>query len=297
MDALGFIGLGQMGGPLAAHLARAGFDLTVHDTADVATPVGAVRAASTGEAAAAAEAVFLSLPDGPACIEVAAEIAATAARTKTVVELSTIGPDAAREAAAICKAAGVEYVDAPVSGGRAGALAGTVTVMWAGPAGELDRRRDALATFSANVFHVGDDPGQGQALKILNNFLSGTAMAATSEAILYGLTQGLDMKTMLDVINASSGVNSASRDKFPDRVLTGTFDAGFKTALLAKDIGLYVENVRAVGSADALGAAVAGIWADCDRALPGSDFTRVFEFILDSGGPVRRQEQETWQRK
>ena len=297
MDALGFIGLGQMGGPMAAHLAGAGFDLTVHDKADAPMPEGAAWAASAGEVAAAADAVFLSLPDGPECIEVAAEIAATAARTKTVVDLSTIGPVAAREAAGICKAAAVLYVDAPVSGGRAGAVAGTVTVMWAGPAAELDRRRDTLATFSANVFHVGDEPGQGQALKMLNNFLSGTAMAATSEAILYGLSQGLDMKTMLDVINASSGVNSASRDKFPDRVLTGTFDAVFKTALLAKDIGLYLENVRAAGSADALGAAVAGIWADCDRALPGSDFTRVFEFIQDSGGPVRRQEQETWQKK
>lgn len=284
MDALGFIGLGQMGGPLAAHLAGAGYDLTVHDKAGVPPPEGAVRAASTAEVAAAAEAVFLSLPDGPACIEVAAEIAGAGTRAKTVIDLSTIGPDAAREAAAICKAAGIQYVDAPVSGGRAGAIAGTVTVMWAGPAIELDRRRDALDTFAANVFHVGDDPGQGQALKILNNFLSGTAMAATSEAILYGLSQGLGMGIMLDVINASSGVNSASRDKFPERVLTGTFDAGFKTALITKDIRLYLENVRAAGTGDTLGAAVAGIWTGCDRALPGSDFTRVFEFIQD-GGP------------
>lgn len=286
MDAFGFIGLGQMGGPLAAHLAGAGFDLTVHDKADVPAPGGAARAASAGEVAAAADTVFLSLPDGPATLAVAGEIAEAGGRRATaVVDLSTIGPDAAREAAAVCKAAGVLYVDAPVSGGRAGALAGTVTVMWAGPAGELDRRRDALASFSANVFHVGDEPGQGQALKMLNNFLAGTAMAATSEAILYGLTQGLDMKTMLDVINVSSGVNSASRDKFPDRVLTGTFDAGFKTALIAKDIRLYLENTRAAGSPDSLGAAVAGIWAACDRALPGSDFTRIFEFIRGGGDP------------
>lgn len=284
MDALGFIGLGQMGGPLAAHLAGAGFDLTVHDKADTPTPEGAVRAASVGEVAAAAEAVFLSLPDGPVCIEVAAEIANSAGRAKTVIDLSTTGPDAAREAAVQCRAAGVLYVDAPVSGGRAGAIAGTVTVMWAGPAIELNRRRDALAAFAANVFHVGGEPGQGQALKILNNFLSGTAMAATSEAILYGLSQGLDMKTMLDVINVSSGVNSASRDKFPERVLTGTFDAGFKTALITKDIRLYLENVRAAGTGDTLGAAVAGIWSGCDRALPGSDFTRVFEFIQGNGG-------------
>lgn len=285
MDALGFIGLGQMGGPMAARLAGAGFDLTVHDRADVAAPEGAVRAASTAEVAAAADAVFLSLPDGPTVLDVAGEIAVSAARAKTVIDLSTIGPDAARQAAGICEAAGVLYADAPVSGGRSGAIAGTVTVMWAGPADELERCRDALAAFSANAFHVGNAPGQGQSLKILNNFLSGVAMAATSEAVLYGLSQGLDMKTMLDVINASSGANSASRDKFPERVLTGTFDAGFKTALITKDIRLYLENVRAAGTADALGAAVAGIWADCDRTLPGSDFTRIYEFIQDSGGP------------
>ena len=159
MDALGFIGLGQMGGPMSANIAGAGFDLTVHDAADVAAPEGAVRAASTAEVAAAADTVFLSLPDGPAALAVAGEITEAGGRVKTIVDLSTIGPDAAREAAAICKAAGVLYVDAPVSGGRAGANAGTVTVMWAGPADELERCRDALDTFSANVFHVGDEPG------------------------------------------------------------------------------------------------------------------------------------------
>ncbi len=169
-----------------------------------------------------------------------------------------------------------------MSGGQAGARAGTITLMWAGPGAELARHSEVLGSFCGHPFHVGDEPGQGQALKIINNFLSGTAMAATSEAVLYGLSQGLDMQTMLEVINVSTGANSATRDKFPRRILTGTFDAGFKTALLAKDLQLYLDNARAAGAPDTVGGAVAGLWRRCDAALPDSDFTRIYEFIRDA---------------
>ncbi len=138
-----------------------------------------------------------------------------------------------------------------------------------------------LEGFTGNVFHVGVEPGQGQAMKLLNNFLSGTAMAATSEAIAFGDSQGLDLATMLDVVNVSTGVNSATRDKFPQRILTGSFDAGFKTALLAKDVTLYLDNARAAGAPHDLGAVVAALWQACDRALPDSDFTRVFEYLRE----------------
>ncbi len=281
---LGFIGLGQMGGPMAANIAKAGFELAVFDKAGTAerAPAGAVPAESVEDAAARAQTLFLWLPDGLASIAVARQIAAAPERrTTVVVDLSTIGPGAAREAADILSAAGVAYIDAPVSGGQAGAVAGTITIMWAGPGAELERHRAVIAAFCKNPFHVGEAPGQGQALKLINNFLSGTAMTATSEAILYGLTQGLDMKTMLDVINVSTGANSATRDKFPNRVLTGSFDAGFKTALLAKDIRLYLENARAAGAPDAVGSVVAALWQACDRALPDSDFTRVYEYLRE----------------
>ncbi len=281
---LGFIGLGQMGGPMAANIAKGGFELAVFDKAGTAqrAPVGAALVDSVEDAAARAQTLFLSLPDGPVSIAVARQIAAAPERrTTVVVDLSTIGPGAAREAAETLSAAGVAYVDAPVSGGQAGAVAGTITIMWAGSGAELERHRGVLLSFCKNPFHVGDEPGQGQAMKLINNFLSGTAMTATSEAILYGLTQGLDMKTMLDVVNVSTGANSATRDKFPNRVLTGSFDAGFKTALLAKDIRLYLENVRAAGAPDAVGSVVAALWQACDRALPDSDFTRVFEYLRE----------------
>ncbi|MCP5372653.1 MAG: NAD(P)-dependent oxidoreductase [Hyphomicrobiales bacterium] len=280
----GFIGLGQMGAPMAANIARGGFPLAVFDRAGTAerAPAGAQVLDSVAAVARAADTVFLSLPDGAVSLAVVGEIADTdGRRTGVVVDLSTVGPEAARAADARCRAAGVTYVDAPVSGGQAGARAATITVMWAGPRDVMDGHMDVLRSFCGNPFHVGEAPGQGQALKILNNFLSGTAMAATSEAVLYGLSQGLDMKTLLDVVNASTGQNTASRDKFPQRVLTGTFDAGFTTALLAKDLGLYLDNAAAAGTPTAVARAVMDLWRACDAARPGSDITRVYEFIRD----------------
>jgi 3-hydroxyisobutyrate dehydrogenase-like beta-hydroxyacid dehydrogenase len=269
---------------MAANIATGGFELIVYDQAGTESraPAGTKAAISLAEVAAAADSIFLSLPDGAVSLAVNQEIADLGERrATTVIDLSTIGPADARKAADILSAVGVNYIDAPVSGGQAGAKAGTITVMWAGPQPLLEQHRDILMAFCKNPFHVGDQPGQGQALKILNNFLSGTAMAATSEAILYGLSQGLEMETMLDVINVSTGQNTASRDKFPERIATGTYDAGFKTALLTKDIRLYLDNVRTAGMPDTVGETIAAIWEGGDSAMPDSDFTRIYEYIRD----------------
>ncbi len=278
----GFVGLGNMGGPMAANIARAGFDLVVYDAAgtEARAPAGSRAAASLPEVAAEAETVFLSLPDGAASLAVAREIAALAGRgTGVVVDLSTVGVAAAKETHAVLAEAGVAYVDAPVSGGRAGALAATIAVMWAGPEALLERHRAVLEAIAGNVFHVGDDPGQGQAMKLLNNFLSATALVATSEAMAFGLTQGLSMETMLAVVNVSTGRNTATSDKFPNRIVTGTYDAGFTTALLAKDLGLYVERARAAASPATVGETVAGVWRNAAQAKPESDITRVYDFV------------------
>ncbi len=286
-ETLGFIGLGNMGGPMAANLATAGCDLSVHDKAgsEERAPEGAATAASASGVARAAGAVFLSLPDGDACREVAREIAETPSRaTNSVVDFSTIGVAAARDIARGLAGAGIVYADAPVSGGRAGAAAGTLTIMWAGPAEILQALRPALDAVAKNVFHVGDAPGQGQAMKLLNNFLSGTAMAATSEAVAYGETQGLDRRTVVDVLNASTGRNTATSDKFPNRILTGTYDSGFQTALMAKDLRLYVESARTGGARLDIGKRVAETWQRAENEMPDSDFTRIYEFVR---GPRR----------
>ncbi len=283
---IGFVGLGQMGGPMASNITAGGADIIVYDKAGTAerAPEGAKLANSFESVLNSADTVFLSVPDGPVSLALAKEIAASKDRRATViVDLSTIGPEAAREANEILSAAGVTYIDAPVSGGQAGAKAGTITVMWGGPKPVMDEHEDVLKSFSKNVFHCGDDPGQGQAVKVLNNYLSAIAMSATSEAVLYGLSQGIDMKTMLDVVNVSTGQNTATADKFPKRVLTETFDAGFKTKLLTKDVNLFMRNAKAAGTPVTLASTLAAIWNGADATLPDSDFTRIYEYIREKG--------------
>lgn len=278
----GFVGLGNMGGPMAANIAKAGFDLTVYDKAGAEgrTPPGAAAAASLAEVISVADTTFLSLPDGKVSVAVARDIAALSDRaTTTVIDLSTIGIAAAQEAESILADAGIAYIDAPVSGGTAGARAATISLMWGGSADILERHRPVCQSISNNVFHIGDRPGQGQAMKLANNFLSATAMAATSEAIAFGLTQGLDMASMLEVLNVSSGQNMATADKFLNRILPGSYDAGFDTALMTKDVLLYLQNVRAAATADTVGSVVGDVWQRCDAALPGSDFTRIYDFV------------------
>jgi len=282
----GFAGLGQMGGPMAAniaaHLSTGETALSVYDKAGTKerAPEGATALESLEDLAANADTIFLSLPDGPVSVAVAGELAAMKKpRVSVVIDLSTIGLEAAKEAGQILADAGITYIDAPVSGGQTGARAGTITVMWAGPADVLESHRDVMMSMCKNLFHVGDAAGQGQAVKMLNNFLSGTAMAATSEAVAFGLSQGLDMKTLLDVVNVSTGRNTATSDKFPNRILTGTFDAGFKTKLLTKDVGLFLDSAKAAGTPVDIAEAVVDLWRRTDKALPDSDFTRVYEFI------------------
>ena len=285
---IGFIGLGQMGGPMAANIAKAGFKLVCYDNAGVEQlkPEGAIACPSLEDVITQADTVFLSLPNGAIVNQVAEQIAAVAnPRTTFVVDLSTIGPDAARQAAKTLAAKNIVFGDAPVSGGRSGAIKGTITLIYAGDKAAFDDHKDVFDAFCGNPFHVGDEPGQGQALKLLNNFLSATAMAATSEAVVYGLSQGLDMKTILDVVNVSTGANMASQDKFPNRVLTGTFDAGFYAELLNKDVQLYITNVRNAKTPSDVGETVSSIWQQgTDHFEPKTDFTNIFKFIRDHRG-------------
>lgn len=279
---LGFAGLGQMGRPMAANIANGGFGLVVYDNAGTRerAPEKTTPVDSLDQLAAQVETLFLSLPDGPATLGFARDLVAVRERAvKLVVDLSTIGLEAARKADKIYAESGITYVDAPVSGGQSGARAGTITVMWAGPAELLESHRKVLKAFCKNLFHVGDEPGQGQAMKLVNNYLSATAMAATSEAMAFGINNGLGMKTMLDVVNVSTGRNTATSDKFVNRVLTGTYDAGFKTRLLTKDVRLFAETAKAQGTPSEMAQVLADIWRRADAAMPDTDFTRIYQFI------------------
>ncbi len=285
----GLVGLGNMGRPMAANLSRTGVDMVVFDAAGSAerAPAGAHPAASLADLAARADTVFLSLPDGDAVVDVLAQLGGAPDRAvSTVVDLSTVGIRVAQRAFAEARAMGLAYVDAPVSGGRSGAVEATISVMWAGPADVLEAHRPALESMARHIFHVGTEAGQGQALKLLNNFLSATSTAATGEAVLFGLAQGLELKTILDVVNVSTGRSHASADKYVRRVLTGTFDSGFTTRLMAKDMRLFMEAAAGAGTPHEIGDAVRELWDAVDAGLPGSDHMEVFTFLRDTHLPV-----------
>ena len=274
-----------MGRPMATNLVASGRGVVVHDAAgtQARAPRGARLAASNAALAAAVEVVHLCVPDGRASESIAREIAgASDRRTRLIVDHSTIGTAAAVRVHALLAGHGVEYVDAPVSGGVSGAVNATLAIMYSGSEATFESLRPVFESMAGNVFRVGRRPGQGQAMKVLNNFLSGTAMAATAEAVAFGVRHGLDMKMILDVVNASSGRNTATTDKFPARVLTGTYDAGFSSAQLNKDLGLYGDATVATGASRPVSPAVSDLWRRLEAHEPNADISRVYPFVCDA---------------
>jgi 3-hydroxyisobutyrate dehydrogenase len=281
VDTVGVVGLGHMGSVLTGNLVDAGYDVMSHDVSGPGqSPVGAEFVSDATQLARRADVVMFSLPDGDASEQVARTIAEDPQRRVThVVDTSTVGVAAARAIDGLLSGAGVAYVDAPVSGGVAGARARTLLVMYAGTDSACRVVEPVLAGLSDRRRRVGDRPGMAQALKLANNFLSATALAATSEAIAFGLSVGLDMETMLEVIDASSGQSAASRDKFPNHVLTGRYAAGFANSLMSKDLKLYVGAVETQGAPSVLGSVTESVWEQFAAAEPGADFTRIFPFV------------------
>ncbi len=282
MPSLGFIGLGNMGGPMAHNLAAAGYEVVCHDAAGAhaLAPPGAPIAASAAELAARATIVFLCLPDGPTVLTVARQLIDGPERiVEVVVDNTTAGIADARAAHDLLAEAGIRYADAPVSGGTAGAKAGTLAMMVAAPDDLFAMLERYLRPMAKNARQVGTEPGQGMAMKLLNNFLSATAMTATSEAVSFGVSQGLDMMTILETVNLSTGRNTATEDKFPNRIATGAFDAGFATRLMAKDLRLYDASVAGAGAPGRLAGLLRQIWDEMEAAHPESDFTEIYKHV------------------
>jgi 3-hydroxyisobutyrate dehydrogenase-like beta-hydroxyacid dehydrogenase len=283
---VGFIGLGRMGEPMASRLIAAGYALVVHDVRPESVAAlaakGARPAKSPAEVASAVDTVLLSLPTPPIVREVAAQ--AGTGKVKTVIDLSTTGATAAREIAAALAAKGITWVDSPVSGGVAGAAAGTLAVMVSGPRALYADLEPMLAVFGKVVF-IGERPGMGQTMKLANNLLSATAMAATAEAVVFGVKSGLDPAIMCDVINAGSGRNTASMDKIPQQVITRRFAQGFATGLMHKDVRLCLEDAQAAGVPMPVATGVRAIWARANEELGAdSDMTAIVQLIERGAG-------------
>jgi 3-hydroxyisobutyrate dehydrogenase-like beta-hydroxyacid dehydrogenase len=289
-EEIGFVGLGNMGGPMANRLIDAGHRLAVYDIRDEAmAPLvarGAARMNSSHVVADASDIVFFSLPEpkdvegealGPAGV-------ATGQRAKIFVDLSTTGPRTTARVVAGLTEHGIAIVDAPVSGGVAGAKKGTLAVMASGPQALIERVRPLLAIFG-KVFHVGERPGMGQAMKLCNNVLSATSMAVTAEAMVMGVKAGLDPALMLEVINSGTGRNTATETKFPNEVITRRFTEGFYTGLMYKDVRLCLEEAEALQVPMWVGSAVRMMWQLANNELgPQSDFTEIVRLVEDWAG-------------
>jgi 3-hydroxyisobutyrate dehydrogenase-like beta-hydroxyacid dehydrogenase len=287
---IGFVGLGQMGGPMSRRLLAAGHELVAYDEREEAVqalvPEGAQPAGSPAEVAERAEVVLVSLPTPEVVRAVALgrDGLIQGSAMRTYVDLSTTGQAVAMEVAAALDGRGVVTLDAPVSGGVRGAREGTLAVMAAGPTAELERVRPLLEVFG-RVFHVGERPGLGQLMKLANNFLSATAIVATAEAIALGVKGGLDPATMIAVINASTGRNTASEDKFPRQVLTGSYAAGFTAGLLTKDLGLCAAAADALEVPMPVAAEVYARWQRAVAELgPEADIMAMVKSVERAAG-------------
>jgi 3-hydroxyisobutyrate dehydrogenase-like beta-hydroxyacid dehydrogenase len=286
----GFAGVGRMGSLMVPRLLGAGHVVHVFDVSEDAMAAmekaGAKRAASVADLANKAETVFLSLPN-PEIVQRAAlgkDGLIEGNKVRRVVDFSTIGPRMAGIVARALAPKNIVYVDAPVSGGLKGAREGTLAVMIACPKPVYEEMEPILKTFG-RPFHLGEVAGQAQTMKLANNLLAAAAIALSSEAMVMGVKAGLNPRVMLDVLNTSTGRNSATQDKFPRSILPGTFDFGFATGLSYKDVKLCIDEAEAMGVPMVCGAVVRQMLA-VTQAVYGadSDFTSMCRVVESWAG-------------
>lgn len=292
MQHIAFIGLGNMGGPMALNLVRAGYRLSVFDLVPSAVQTlveaGATAAATAADAVREADVVVSMLPASQhvKTLYLAAGGVLDTARAGTLlIDSSTIASQAAIEVATAAKARGFTMLDAPVSGGTAGAAAGTLTFIVGGEDDTLTQARPILEKMGKNIFHAGGN-GAGQTAKICNNMLLGILMAGTSEAIALGVANGLDPKVLSEIMSKSSGRNWALELYNPwPGVMDGTpasreYSGGFGTDLMLKDLGLAEETAMAARAATSLGSVTRQLYQLHSQAGQGRlDFSSIVQMV------------------
>jgi 3-hydroxyisobutyrate dehydrogenase len=280
---LGFLGLGQMGSAIAERLHDAGAELHVFDPNQAALAPfaarGAILHASPTGVANAASIVFACLPSGAISEAVARDVALGSA-VRIYVEMSTIGGPAQAKVQAIVQPRGITLVDCPISGGPKGARAGTLTVITAGPPEARAEIRPWLQKIGKNVFEVGDKPGQAQLMKLVNNLINAANMATAFEALVLGAKGGLDPDQMVNILNVSTGQNSATLTKVPKAVLTGSFDYGSSLAIMVKDVVLGLQEAEARGVPMWVHGTVGQLWRFAEQqGLGPADFTSLIKVL------------------
>ena len=275
---------------MAGRLLDAGHSLVVFDTNPAVvkplTDRGAASASSAEDVASQAEVVFISLPTPPIVqvVSLGDKGILNGSRVKTMIDLSTTGPSVAKVVAQAAGERGVAWADSPVSGGVTGAAKGTLAVMVSCHKPTFEEIDPLLKVFG-KTFYVGDKPGLAQIAKLANNLLAAAALVVSSEAVAMGVKAGLDAKVLIDIINAGSGRNSATQDKFPRSILPRTFDFGFATGLSYKDVRLCVDESESLGVPMVAGAAVRQMLAITQAKYGAdSDFTMIAKVVEEWAG-------------
>jgi 3-hydroxyisobutyrate dehydrogenase len=296
-DQIGFIGLGNMGVPMAGRLIDAGHALVVHDVRpEAARPLlarGATWADSPAEVGAAARTVITILPTSREVREVllgAKGLLAALRPGSLVLEMTSADPSATRELEREVAARGSALIDAPVSGGVRGAVEGTLAIMVGGDPALLERARPVLAGMGKNIFHAGP-VGAGHAIKLVNNMCSGGILALTIEAVAVAARAGVDPARAVDILQASSGRSNASDNKFPRFILNGAFDAGFAIRLMMKDLDGYGRLAQEAGVPSPVARAAAEVYRlAMARGMAEQDHTAIARIIEEWAGVSLRSQ-------
>ena len=295
---IAFAGIGNMGWPMAANLVKAGFEVTVCDVvpgraASFATEIGAKAAATPAEAAAGADCVVIIVPTSKQVGEAVEAMLPSLKPGMLVIDMTSGQPGRTREIAAMLEGHGVPMIDCPVSGGVPRAKSGQLAIMVGGPDAEIDRAEPVLKAMGTSVYRCGDI-GAGQAMKALNNLVSAGGYLIGIEALLIGQRFGLDPTTMVDVLNASSGMNNSTQKKFKEYVLSRRFDAGFGLDLMVKDLSIALEVGRETTTPAPFSALCREMWLAAATTLgPGVDHTAVAKMLEQMTGTVLGGNQES----
>ena len=285
---IGFVGLGAMGRPMAVNLAKSGQSMVVRDVNPTANDIlaqrGAEVAESVVEVANKSETVLACMPS-VAIAELVANEASGGSAIKHFINLGTTGSKFSKTLADMFAANGIAYLDAPISGGPPGAEAATLSIMCSGDKGAFETAKPSLDVMCAKLVYISDQPGAAQTMKLVNNIMSFCNLVAASEAMSLGAKAGLDPEVMVEVINASSGRNSASQDKIPKAVLPRTFDYGGANYIIEKDLELWRQEAEAYEVPGYMGNLVRTLFRQMiAEEGKDADFTRIFMLMERMAG-------------
>ena len=289
---IGFVGIGAMGTPMATNLAKAGYKLVVYDT-DVkrtqalASTLEIEVADSLAALGGMCGTVITMLPDGKIVRKALCGdgdnlkdcVVANLKSGSLVIDMSSSSPVGTRELGALLEKRGLKLIDAPVSNGVKGATAATLAIMVGGDPAIFAQVKPMLEKIGNQIFHAGP-LGAGHAIKALNNYVSAAGLLAACEAVVAAQRFGLDAGVVVDILNASSGMNNTTKNKFKQHMLSGTYGAGFFTGLMAKDVRTALEVLQTTGTSSLLAKPCTDVWNKMEKDLGfTSDHTEMFRYV------------------